>query len=444
MPARTFDHKYSAPRSAKSTGELAFKLARDDDKENGAAKGQALSPSKIIKGVRGRAVGTPISRSVDWPHAVCGHSASSFSSSSGPAPAELASSLDSLAQIANIQVRCSRPPRCLLSLPLRICRPISSKRSCLFAKRCAFSYAMFHRLTTRSLRSQHTRRLAAIEMQYYDDVAGAADEESQPAAPASRAHTGGTAAEASSGRPVSASAAGRKADGLVRWILPRTRVWLAHPPLVPSPTVSCLCQSSSVLCLAAPPSICARPHRTAPSSHLRCHIQRRRRHPRPPLLQRRGRAPLRQLERARVVSPALRAQPPFASVCSQGEHPPRVSTTCRRQSRACPLRSPYPRRRPSSPAKPRRRNASRTGARAARSATSLSPHRSRYRRFEAEMLQRQRDEEAHHRFVIRPLPVPTSTMEPRFQLLQDNNKRRSESIKRDSVEKLKASQVVAL
>ena len=57
------------------------------------------------------------------------------------------------------------------------------------------------------------------------------------------------------------------------------------------------------------------------------------------------------------------------------------------------------------------------------------------------MLQRQRDEEAHHRFVIRPLPVPTSTIEPRFQLLQDKNKRRSESIKRDSLEKLKASQV---
>jgi hypothetical protein len=108
MPARTFDHKYSAPRSAKSTGELAFKLARDDDKENGVAKGQALSPSKIIKGVRGRAVGTPTSRSVDWPHAVCGHSAASFSSSSGPAPAEFASSLDSLAQIANIQVRRTR------------------------------------------------------------------------------------------------------------------------------------------------------------------------------------------------------------------------------------------------------------------------------------------------------------------------------------------------
>ena len=57
------------------------------------------------------------------------------------------------------------------------------------------------------------------------------------------------------------------------------------------------------------------------------------------------------------------------------------------------------------------------------------------------MLQRQRDEDAHHRFVIRPLPVPTSTMEPRFQLLQDKNKRRSESIKRDSVEKLRQSQV---
>jgi hypothetical protein len=57
------------------------------------------------------------------------------------------------------------------------------------------------------------------------------------------------------------------------------------------------------------------------------------------------------------------------------------------------------------------------------------------------MLQRQRDEEAHHRFVIRPLPVPTSTIEPRFQLLQDKNKRRSESIKRDSMEKLKATQV---
>ena len=59
------------------------------------------------------------------------------------------------------------------------------------------------------------------------------------------------------------------------------------------------------------------------------------------------------------------------------------------------------------------------------------------------MLQRQREEEAHHRFVIRPLPVPTSTIEPRFQLLQDKNKRRSESIKRDSVEKLKATQVSA-
>ena len=57
------------------------------------------------------------------------------------------------------------------------------------------------------------------------------------------------------------------------------------------------------------------------------------------------------------------------------------------------------------------------------------------------MLQRQREEEAHHRFVIRPLPVPTSTIEPRFQLLQDKNKRRSESIKRDSVEKLQATQV---
>ena len=57
------------------------------------------------------------------------------------------------------------------------------------------------------------------------------------------------------------------------------------------------------------------------------------------------------------------------------------------------------------------------------------------------MLQRQREEEAHHRFVIRPLPVPTSTIEPRFQLLQDKNKRRSESIKRDSMEKLKATQV---
>ena len=104
MPARTFDHKYSAPRSARSSGELAFKLARDDDKENGAAKGQALSPSKIIKGVRGRAVGTPTSHSVEWPHAVRGHSAGAFSSSSGPASSELANSLDSLAGISNIQV----------------------------------------------------------------------------------------------------------------------------------------------------------------------------------------------------------------------------------------------------------------------------------------------------------------------------------------------------
>ena len=104
MPARTFDHKYSAPRSAKSSGELAFKLARDDDKENGVAKGQALSPSKIIKGVRGRAVGTPTSHSVEWPGSVRGHSAGGFSSSSGPASSELANSLDSLAGISNIQV----------------------------------------------------------------------------------------------------------------------------------------------------------------------------------------------------------------------------------------------------------------------------------------------------------------------------------------------------
>ena len=104
MPARTFDHKYSAPRSARSSGELAFKLARDDDKENGAAKGHALSPSKIIKGVRGRAVGTPTTRSVEWPHAVRGHSAGAFSSSSGPASSDLANSLDSLAGISNIQV----------------------------------------------------------------------------------------------------------------------------------------------------------------------------------------------------------------------------------------------------------------------------------------------------------------------------------------------------
>jgi hypothetical protein len=59
------------------------------------------------------------------------------------------------------------------------------------------------------------------------------------------------------------------------------------------------------------------------------------------------------------------------------------------------------------------------------------------------MLQRQRDEEAHHRFVIRPLPVPTSTIEPRYQLLQDQNRRRSESIKRDSLQKLQATQVFA-
>ena len=110
MPARTFDHKYSAPRSAKSSGELAFKLARDDDKENGVAKGQALSPSKIIKGVRGHAVGVPASHSVEWPNAVRGHSAPSFSSSggSGPVTNELANSLDSLAGISNIQV--PQPP----------------------------------------------------------------------------------------------------------------------------------------------------------------------------------------------------------------------------------------------------------------------------------------------------------------------------------------------
>jgi hypothetical protein len=71
---------------------------------------------------------------------------------------------------------------------------------------------------------QHTRRLAAIEGQYYggstfggnENSAGAADEESQPMAAVSRAHSGGSANEASSGRPVSTSAAGRKADGLVR------------------------------------------------------------------------------------------------------------------------------------------------------------------------------------------------------------------------------------
>ena len=71
---------------------------------------------------------------------------------------------------------------------------------------------------------QHTRRLAAIEGQYYgssstgfnDDAAGAADDESQPLAVAPRAHTGGAAVEASSGRPASTSVAGRKADGLVR------------------------------------------------------------------------------------------------------------------------------------------------------------------------------------------------------------------------------------
>ena len=105
MPARTFDLKYTAPRSARSSGELAFKLARDDDKENGTAKGQALSPSKIIKGVRGRSVGTPTSHSVEWPGAN-GHSAggAGFNSSSRPANSDLANSLDSLAGISNIQV----------------------------------------------------------------------------------------------------------------------------------------------------------------------------------------------------------------------------------------------------------------------------------------------------------------------------------------------------
>jgi len=77
---------------------------------------------------------------------------------------------------------------------------------------------------------QHTRRLAAIEGQYYggsaavgNDDAGAADEESHSLTLPSRAHGGGTAAEAndsgdrrSGARPLSTSAAGRKADGLVR------------------------------------------------------------------------------------------------------------------------------------------------------------------------------------------------------------------------------------
>ena len=108
MPPRTFDHKYSAPRSSKSSGELAFKLARDEDKENGAAKGQVLSPSKIIKGVRGHAVGTPTSRSMEWPNAVRGQSAASLSSSSGPTTTEFANSLDSLAGISNIQVHAAR------------------------------------------------------------------------------------------------------------------------------------------------------------------------------------------------------------------------------------------------------------------------------------------------------------------------------------------------
>ena len=112
--------------------------------------------------------------------------------------------------------------------------------------------------------SQHTRRLASIEGQYYggsdangpDDAAGAADEESQQLAHPPRAHTA-SAANASSGRPTSTSAAGRKADGLVRAFF-RTRACsvLLNPVLL---LVSCFCQSSSLRCLAAPPLLCTRP-----------------------------------------------------------------------------------------------------------------------------------------------------------------------------------------
>ena len=139
MPARTFDHKYSAPRSARSSGELAFKLACDDDKENGAAKGQALSPSKIIKGVRGRALGTPTSHSVEWPLAARGHSSGGVGSSNGPALPEFTNSLDSLAGISNIQVLpgCRRGAVLFLFVIVlyRTCRRIFSRHSWLFAKR---------------------------------------------------------------------------------------------------------------------------------------------------------------------------------------------------------------------------------------------------------------------------------------------------------------------
>ncbi len=136
MPARTYDHKYSAPRSARSSGDLAYKLACDDDKENGAAKGQALSPSKIIKGVRGRAVGTPTSHSVEWPLAARGHSSGGLGSSNGHADPEFTNSLDSLAGISNIQVLPTWHRVLLFCHSLyRTCRLIFSRRSWLFAKR---------------------------------------------------------------------------------------------------------------------------------------------------------------------------------------------------------------------------------------------------------------------------------------------------------------------
>jgi hypothetical protein len=54
--------------------------------------------------VRGRALGTPSSHSVEWPLAARGHSSGAAGGSGGPAPPEFTNSLDSLAGISNIQV----------------------------------------------------------------------------------------------------------------------------------------------------------------------------------------------------------------------------------------------------------------------------------------------------------------------------------------------------
>ena len=102
---------------------------------------------------------------------------------------------------------------------------------------------------------QHTRRLAAIEGQYYggsaadgnDGAASAADEESQSLSLPLRAHGGGSSAapeandagdRRSGGRPVSTSAAGRKADGLVR-IAFNTHPFLIHVTMLLSVPYLC-------------------------------------------------------------------------------------------------------------------------------------------------------------------------------------------------------------